>query len=59
MNFKLKVVLTLVLTIGGAKFGLTQEDEFLYGQFPSDFMWGFATAAYQIEGAWNEDGIKF
>lgn len=25
-------------------------------QFPSDFVWGAATASYQIEGAWNEDG---
>lgn len=24
--------------------------------FSKDFMWGAATAAYQIEGAWNEDG---
>ena len=24
--------------------------------FPADFVWGAATASYQIEGAWNEDG---
>src|SRR5947209_4883108 len=26
------------------------------GVFPRDFVWGAATAAYQIEGATNEDG---
>src|SRR5271165_940013 len=25
-------------------------------QFPKDFLWGAATASYQIEGAWNVDG---
>ncbi|MCB4338607.1 Aryl-phospho-beta-D-glucosidase BglC [Bacillus subtilis] len=24
--------------------------------FPKHFLWGSASAAYQIEGAWNEDG---
>jgi beta-glucosidase len=25
-------------------------------KFPKDFLWGTATAAYQVEGAWNVDG---
>ena len=25
-------------------------------KFPPDFSWGTATASYQVEGAWNEDG---
>src|SRR5258708_14196234 len=28
----------------------------LYCQFPQDFLWGAATAAYQVEGAAREDG---
>ena len=26
------------------------------GAFPPNFLWGMATAAFQVEGAWNEDG---
>lgn len=37
----------------------SHEDEFLYGTFPDGFMWGLATASYQIEGAWDADGIIF
>ncbi|KAK3934173.1 putative beta-glucosidase [Diplogelasinospora grovesii] len=31
-------------------------DPFLKGALPADFQWGYATAAPQIEGAWNADG---
>ncbi|XP_068051279.1 lactase/phlorizin hydrolase isoform X1 [Anomalospiza imberbis] len=35
---------------------LPKEDEFLYGEFPENFLWGVASAAYQIEGGWRADG---
>ncbi|KAM8933998.1 lactase/phlorizin hydrolase [Pelodytes ibericus] len=35
---------------------LAKEDEFLYGEFRSDFAWSVASAAYQIEGSWRADG---
>ncbi|NWH76063.1 LPH hydrolase, partial [Piaya cayana] len=35
---------------------LPKEDEFLYGEFPKNFLWSVATAAYQIEGGWRADG---
>ena len=31
-------------------------DNWTGGEFPPDFAWSVATASYQIEGAWREDG---
>ena len=30
--------------------------DFLYDTFPDDFLWGAATSAHQVEGAWDVDG---
>lgn len=35
---------------------IREKDNFLNAKFPPDFVWGAATAAYQVEGGWNEDG---
>lgn len=37
-------------------FTLDGDVGFTAADFGKDFLWGAATAAYQIEGAWNEDG---
>ena len=36
--------------------GTVSATEVADGKFPSGFLWGMATASYQVEGAWNLDG---
>lgn len=49
-----------VTTLPGAARSLAAFAErsnlFVPYQFPKDFLWGAATASYQVEGAWKEDG---
>lgn len=42
---------------GGTSTGpILHEKGYLYDRFPEDFYWSTATAAYQVEGAVDEDG---
>jgi beta-glucosidase len=36
--------------------GAVPRDEIESARFPTGFLWGMASAAYQVEGAWNIDG---
>src|SRR5215831_15477543 len=36
--------------------GTIPDTEISKAHFPDGFLWGMATASYQVEGAWNEDG---
>ncbi|XP_047004137.1 myrosinase 1-like [Schistocerca americana] len=45
---RLLITFTAVLAVASAQNATNR--------FPADFMFGAATAAYQVEGAWNEDG---
>lgn len=41
--------------VGGIP-GAVSDADIRKAHFPDGFIWGTATAAYQVEGAWNEDG---
>ena len=36
--------------------GAVPSDQIRATHFPKDFLWGMASASYQVEGAWDEDG---
>ncbi len=36
--------------------GAIPPEQIAAARFPKDFLWGMATSAYQVEGAWNADG---
>jgi len=38
--------------------GATSPAEVSGARFPDGFVWGMATAASQVEGAWNQDGMS-
>merc|ERR1712121_274513 len=46
----------IILLLSSVALAYSPEEPLLFDSFPDDFRWGCATAAYQIEGAWNEDG---
>ena len=49
-------VVLLIMVVAATNAQHAKDDPFLYDSFPADFFWGTATAAYQIEGAWNVSG---
>lgn len=58
---RILAILVVVLLIAGAVVGLTlffvlRSDDQTTVTFPEDFVFGAASASYQIEGAWDEDG---
>lgn len=47
---------TMTHATPGAIPGSISPSEVAAARFPDDFLWGMASASYQVEGAWNVDG---
>jgi beta-glucosidase len=53
---RLSAALSLGAILPGQVIAALSETELKRSDFGKDFVWGTATASYQIEGGWNEDG---
>jgi beta-glucosidase len=51
-----RTTVNLTLTVSEPCPNLNKEFTMSLRHFSKEFLWGAATASYQIEGAWNEDG---
>ncbi|XP_060524170.1 myrosinase 1-like [Cylas formicarius] len=57
MDFRLVIIFFIALTTSRADdFSSIYSDDVSNKYFPENFLFGYASAAYQYEGAWDEDG---
>ena len=56
VSLSVSVSVSLLSVLPCLSLSYQAEEPLLQASFPPDFVWGAATAAYQIEGGWDEDG---